>query len=40
VVADAINLLINPKHRDFARFHIESINEFAFDQRLLERRGV
>lgn len=35
IVRGSSNVLINPTHRDFARFRVESVEAFGFDPRLL-----
>ncbi|MGH7669543.1 MAG: RES family NAD+ phosphorylase [Gemmatimonadaceae bacterium] len=35
IVRDAHNILVNPSHRDFARFRVISTEPFTFDARLL-----
>ena len=35
VVQGSSNVLINPEHRDFARFKVVSVDRFGFDKRLL-----
>lgn len=35
LVPDSTNLILNPNHKDFKTFHIESIQPYRFDRRLI-----
>ncbi len=37
VVQESVNVLVNPAHRQFAQFRIDSIKRFDFDHRLLTK---